>query len=93
MVGKSAMKKMMVWHWILDWCYYCWHNFNYWVHAIVRPVAIGECHRELAKQKIEILANFCQFYKYSYRNLVLVAYLAKLILMLTGTQIYIYMEQ
>ena len=53
-----------------------------------RPVgvAIGEFHSEFAKQKFWILAHFCQFYQDSCRNGVTVANLAKLILMLAGTQ-------
>ena len=33
-----------------------------WVHAMTRPVAIGELHRELAKLKFWIFANFTKIH-------------------------------
>ena len=55
---------------------------------MARSVAIDEFHRELAKENFCIWAHFRQFYKDSYRNRVTVTNLAKIELMLAGTQPY-----
>ena len=57
---------------------------------MARPVAIGEFYRELSKQNFLIWAHFRQFYRDSCRNRVTVANLAKIILMLAGTQMCVY---